>query len=260
MAIHPTAVVSEKAEIADGAVVGPFCVVQGKTKIGSGTILESHVCVGNENGSVEIGRDNHILQGAVVGSPPQDLTYQGESTSIVIGDNNTIREFCTLNLGTAKGGGVTRIGNHCLLMAYVHVAHDCTLGNHVVIANCAQFAGHVTVEDHVRISGGCLFSQFITLGERCYIAGDSAVNKDILPFSIAAGTYATMRATNKVGLERAGFDKGEIENIHRAIRVLIKGDGTIDQAVETIERSCEPSDHIRKLLTFIRRSEKGIAR
>lgn len=260
MSIHPTAIISKDAEIDEGVSIGPFTLVRGQTRIGKGSVLESHVCVGSPTGIVEIGSHNHILQGAVVGSPPQDLTYRDESTKIVIGDNNTIREFCTLNLGTAKGGGVTTIGNNCLLMAYVHLAHDCKVGNNVVIANCAQFAGHVTVEDHVKISGGCLFSQFITLGEHCYITGDTAVNKDILPFSIAAGNYATIRATNKIGLDRSGFSKSEIENIHRAIRIIIKGEGTIEEAIEKIASQCQASEHIDRILNFIKSSEKGIAR
>ncbi|MCB0386309.1 MAG: acyl-ACP--UDP-N-acetylglucosamine O-acyltransferase, partial [Bdellovibrionales bacterium] len=198
--------------------------------------------------------------GAVVGSPPQDLTYKGEPTKLVIGNGNTIREYCTLNLGTAKGGGVTRIGDDCLLMAYVHVAHDCHIKNKVVIANSTHFAGHVTVEDHVKIGGGCLFSQFITLGEYCYIAGDTAVNKDIIPYCIAYGNFATIRATNKIGLERAGFSKEEVENIHRAIRTVIKGGHTLDEALEKIEEICTPSDHIKRILDFIRSSERGIAR
>lgn len=260
MSIHPTAIVSKEADLAEGVSVGPYSVIKGRTKIGKGCVVESHVVIGNEAGIVEIGSGNHFLQGASVGTPPQDLTYKGEVTKLVIGDNNTIREFCTLNLGTPKGGGTTVIGNDCLLMAYVHLAHDCKIGNDVVVANCAQFAGHVTVEDHVKISGGCLFSQFITLGTHCYIAGDTAVNKDILPYSIAAGNYATIRATNKIGLERSGFSKETIESIHRAIRFLIRGEGTIEEAVEKIERLCQPSDEIGRILDFVRQSKKGIAR
>lgn len=260
MSIHPTAIIAKEADIDSSVIIGPYAVIKGKVRIGAGTIIENHATIGNDCGEVEVGQNNHILQGAVVGTPPQDLTYQGEPTRLVIGDHNTIREFCTINVGTAKGGGVTRVGDYCLFMAYVHLAHDCHIGSHVVIANGAQFAGHVTVEDHVKISGGCLFSQFITLGVHSYIAGDTSVNKDILPFSIAAGNYATIRATNKIGLERSGFSKEEVENIHRAIRLIIKGKGTVEQVIGEIEKKCSPSDHISKLIHFVRVSKKGIAR
>ncbi|MCB0364744.1 MAG: acyl-ACP--UDP-N-acetylglucosamine O-acyltransferase [Bdellovibrionaceae bacterium] len=260
MSIHPTAILSDKTEVADGVKIGPYVVTRGRVKIGKGTVIDNHVTIGTDSGIVEIGENNHFLAGAVVGSPPQDLTYRGEATKLILGDRNTVREYCTLNLGTAKGGGVTRIGDDCLLMAYVHVAHDCHIKNKVVIANSAQFAGHVTVEDHVKIGGGCLFSQFITLGEYCYIAGDTAVNKDIIPYCIAYGNFATIRATNKIGLERAGFSKDEVENIHRAIRLVIKGGHTLGEALVKIEETCTPSDHIKRILDFIHKSERGIAR
>ena len=260
MGIHSTAIISKNAQISDSADIGPFCVIKGKVKIGPRTKLDSHVCVGTDNTEIIIGSDNHFCQGAVIGGPPQDLTYKDEPTSLVIGDFNTIREFCTINIGTVKGGGVTRIANHCLLMAYTHVAHDCQIGNHVVIANSAQFAGHVKVEDHVKIGGGCLFSQFITLGEYCYIAGDTAVNKDVVPYCIAYGNFATMRATNKIGLQRAGFEKSVIDNIHKAIKFLIKGGLTVDEAVEKMKTDCESSEPILKLINFVSKSERGLAR
>ncbi|MCC7404803.1 MAG: acyl-ACP--UDP-N-acetylglucosamine O-acyltransferase [Bdellovibrionales bacterium] len=260
MSIHPTAIISKQAEIAEGVTIGPYSVIRGRVTIGKGCILDNHVTIGSEHGIVEIGENNQISACAVLGGPPQDLTYKNEPTRLVVGNNNIIREYCTLNNGTVKGGGVTRLGSHCMLMSYVHLAHDCHFGNHIVVANNSHFAGHVTVEDHVKVGGGGLFSQFVTLGEYCYIAGDTAVNKDILPYSIAYGNFATVRATNKIGLERSGFSKDEVENIHRAIRTLIKGGDTIEQALLKVEEICEPSDHIQRLLDFVRKSERGIAR
>lgn len=258
--IHPSAVISKEAEIASDVEIGPFSVVLGKVSIGQGTRIESHAVIGSHHGVVKIGKNNHILSGAMVGGPPQDLKYKNEPTELVIGDSNTIREFVTMNIGTVNGGGTTQIGNKNLLMAYVHVAHDCHLGNDIVIANTTNFAGHVTVEDHVRIGGVCSFNQFITIGSYAYIAGDSAVNKDILPYTMAQGKYAVSRATNKIGLERAGFTKEEIENIHRAIRTVIMGNRTIDEALKIIEEECKPSEKIQHFVNFIKKSERGIAK
>lgn len=258
--IHPTAIVSKDAEIAEGVEIGPFCVIKGKVKIGKGSRLDSHVVVGSEKGIVEMGENNLISSGAVVGGPPQDLKYNGEPTQLILGDNNVIREFATLNIGTPTGGGVTRVGNNVLLMAYVHVAHDCQLGDGVIVANSSNFAGHVIVEDHVRIGGVCNFSQFCRLGRFSFIAGDSTVNKDIIPFAMAEGKWAVARATNKIGLERNGFSKDQVNSIHKAIRLLTKGNRTTDEAIQAIEAECEPSEHINHLLQFIKTTERGIAK
>jgi len=258
--IHPSAVIDKSVELASDVEVGPFVVIKGKVRIGSGTKIDPHVTIGYDHGIVEIGERNHILSGAVVGGPPQDLTYKGEFTRLQIGDDNTIREFVTVNTGTAKGGGITRIGNGNLLMAYVHIAHDCVIHNDVVIANTSNFAGHVEVEDHVRIGGVCAFSQFIRVGRFAYIAGDSAVNKDVLPFTIAQGKYAVSRATNKIGMERAGISKEEIENVHRGVRALLMGSRTIAQALELIAKDCTPSENIDHLVQFVKSAARGIAR
>lgn len=260
MAIHPTAIVSKHAEIASDAEIGPYAIVRGRTTIGSQTKVDPHAVVGNDDGVTILGQKNRVHTGAVVGGPPQDLKYAGEPTRLEVGDNNTFREFVTVNTGTVGGGGVTRIGSHNLLMAYVHVAHDCVLGNNIVIANTTNFAGHVTVEDFVRIGGVCSFNQFITIGKFSYIAGDSAVNKDVLPFAIAQGKYAVVRATNKIGLERAGFAKEDIESINRAIRFLIMGNRTIEEALEEIQNNCRPSENLDHLVQFVKKSTRGLAK
>lgn len=260
MKIHPSAVVDKQVELGKDVEVGPFAVIKGRVRIGDGTRVNSHVMIGSDHGIVEIGKQNVIFSGAIIGGPPQDLKYKNEPTKLVIGDRNNIREFVTLNCGTQGGGGVTRIGSDCLLMAYVHIAHDCMIGNHVVIANSSQFAGHVTIEDHVKIGGVCLFNQFVRVGKHSFIAGDSAVNKDILPFAIAQGRYAVVRAANSIGLERDGFAASDIENIYKAIRIITKGERTIEEAVEEIRSSCGSSPHIEYLISFIKGSERGIAR
>jgi UDP-N-acetylglucosamine acyltransferase len=258
--IHPTAVVDKNVELSENVKIGPYSVIKGKVMIGSGTKIESHVVLGSEHGVVTVGKNNHFLPGAMIGGPPQDLKFKGEETRLELGDNNIFREFTTVNVGTAHGGGVTRIGSNNLFMAYVHVAHDCQMGNNIAVANTTNFAGHVTVEDNVRVGGVCSFNQFITLGKFSFIAGDSAVNKDIMPFTIAQGKYAVSRAPNEVGMERAGFPKEEVENVYRAIRIVTKGGRTIEEALDDIQKECKPSENIKYLMNFIRKSERGIAR
>jgi UDP-N-acetylglucosamine acyltransferase len=258
--IHPTAIIDKHVELDSTVKVGPYSLLRGRVQIGRGSVIESHVVVGSEHGAVTMGEENHIFSGAVIGGPPQDLKFKGELTKLEIGSKNTIREFVTLNVGTQTGGGITRIGNSNLLMAYVHVAHDCQIGNNIVIANSSNFAGHVTVEDNVRIGGICSFNQFIRIGKFSFIAGDSAVNKDIIPFSIAQGKYAVSRAANEIGMERAGFPKPEIDAVYRAIRLLTKGDRTVEASLQEMQEKCLPSEHVQYLIDFIKKSERGIAR
>lgn len=258
--IHPTAILDKTVELDSGVTVGPYAVLKGKVFVGSGTVIESHAVIGSTNGVVKIGKNNKIYSSAMVGGPPQDLKYKGEETHLEIGDNNMIREFVTMNLGTVTGHGVTKIGSNNLFMAYVHVAHDCVLGNNIAVANTTNFAGHVTVEDHVRIGGVCNFNQFITIGKYSFIAGDSAVNKDVMPFTIAQGKYAVSRAANSIGLERAGFSKEEVDNVYKAVRIITKGNRTMEEALAEIDTECTPSENIQYLVNFIKKSERGIAR
>lgn len=257
--IHPSSVISKQAEIGENVEIGPFCIVRGRVKIGNGSRLESHVMLGNEHGIVEIGENNVLHAGAAVGGPPQDLSYKGDPTKLVLGDRNVIREFATLNCGTVKGGGITKVANDCLIMSYAHVAHDCDVGSHVVIANTTQLAGHVTLEDHVKVGGICGINQFVRVGKYSFIAGDSAVNKDILPYTMAQGKYAVMRAANAVGLERAGFSKEDVDSIWRAVRIITKGGGTIDESITRIEAECTMSPNLKYLVDFMKASTRGIA-
>jgi UDP-N-acetylglucosamine acyltransferase len=258
--IHPTAIIGKGVELDSDVTIGAFAVLKGKVFVGRGTLIDSHVVIGSDHGIVQLGKNNHVYSGAVVGGEPQDLKFKNEETRLEIGDGNKIREFVTVNVGTITGTGVTRIGNNNLLMAYVHVAHDCQIGSHIAIANTSNFAGHVTVEDHVNIGGVCNFSQFITIGKYAFIAGDSAVNKDVIPFSIAQGKYAVTRAANSILLERSGFPKDEVENIYRAIRMIVMGGRTIKEALTEIENECQPSENIKYLVSFIQKSKHGIAR
>ncbi len=256
MSIHPTSIIGPEVKLGKNVNIGPFCVVTGDVTIGDGTQLASHVVIGDSQTHVIIGKNNRFFSGAVVGGPPQDLTYKGEKTKLIIGDNNSIREFVSINVGTPKGGGVTRIGSENLLMAYVHIAHDCQLGNHIVMANSCQLAGHVEIHDHAKISGVCLFNQFVVLGKYCYITGDSAVNKDVPPFCIAQGKYAVVRAANEIGMDRAGFSKAEIENIRRAVRIITKSKLTLEGSLQRISEECEMVPALNDFLAFIKSDER----
>lgn len=259
MKVHSTSVISSDVTLEEDVEIGPYCNIQGQVKIGRGTYVEGHVTIGSRYGIVEIGKNNHIAPGAVIGGPPQDISYKAEPTKLIIGDNNVIREFATLNIATSKASGATVIGSNCYLMAYSHVGHDCKIGNNVIVANGTNFAGHVVIEDGVTIGGVCGFSQFTRVGKGSFIAGASMVNKDIIPFSRAQGNWALIRATNKVGLLRKGFPKDEVSNIHKAIRIIIMGSHTLEEAYRRIEAECKPSENLTYLLDFVKSSKRGIA-
>ena len=260
MSVHSTAIIGKDVKLDPSVEVGPYSIIQGNVTIGKNTKIYSNVSIGGEYGEIEIGENNSIYQSAVIGGTPQDLKYNGENTKLVLGNNNIIREFVTLNLGTATGTGITKIGNDNLLMAYVHVAHDCVIDDNVVIANSTQLAGHVHLASNVTVGGMSAITQFISLGRFAYIGGMSAINKNILPFTISEGKWAVMRAVNKVGLERNGFSKDEIMNIKKAIRLVIKGGRTAKESIAAIEAECDLDDHITYFLDFMKSSDKGIAR
>jgi UDP-N-acetylglucosamine acyltransferase len=261
LSIHPSVISSDRAKISAEAQIGPYCVIEGEVEIGAGTVVESHARIGSRYGSVTIGEGNRIQHGAVLGGPPQDLAYEGGAyTRLSIGSHNRIGEYVTINLGTAKGGGVTRVGDRNFIMAYTHVGHDCQIADHVIIVNGAQLAGHVTIEHHANVSGLTGFTQFTRVGAYAYIAAGAFANKDIVPYSIAEGHWATPRAINRVGLKRAGIDAAERRNIDTALRFVLDRSLTIDEATARIAAECAPSPQIEHLLAFIRRSERGIAR
>jgi len=262
MSIHETAFVDPRASIGKDVFIGPGAVVLGKTTVGEGSYLHNHATVGSNECTTVLGKNNVVFPGAVVGGVPQDLKYAGEDTRLEIGDGNTFRECVTVNTGTVSGGSLTKIGNNNLIMAYCHIAHDCIFGDHIVVANSSNFAGHVVLEDHVKVGGVCSFNQFIKVGSHSYIAGESSVNKDIIPYTIARGNYAVSTVTNKIGLERAGFSKEDIAALHRAIRVVLKANETIEKSIETILEQTEqkPNVLIKNLVEFMQTSERGVAR
>ncbi|GIL17726.1 MAG: acyl-[acyl-carrier-protein]--UDP-N-acetylglucosamine O-acyltransferase [Oligoflexia bacterium] len=260
MKVHPTTVITGEVDIAEGVEIGPYCLIQGKVKIGKGTFVEGHVTLGSRYGIMEIGENNHFCPGAVIGGAPQDVTYKGEPTRLKIGSNNVFREFSTANLATSKADGETTIGDNNYLMAYTHIGHDCKLGNNIVIANDSHLGGHTVIEDGVTIGGVCAFNQFTKVGKFAFVAGGSVVNKDILPFTRAHGDHAVCRATNKVGLSRKGFSKEEVENVHRAIRIILMGSDTVEEGLERIQKECTWTPNIEYFVNFIKTSKRGIAK
>jgi UDP-N-acetylglucosamine acyltransferase len=261
LSIHPTAIVSERAKIAADVEIGPFCVIEGEVEIGAQTVIESHARIGSRYGRVVIGEHNHIQYCAALGGPAQDLTYEsGDYTALTIGSDNRIGEFVTVHLGTAKGGGVTRVGSHCFIMAHAHIAHDCQIADHVIMVNSAQIGGHVIIEHHATVGGCAIVTQLNRVGEYSFMAIGATANKDVLPYAIVEGHWATPRATNRIGLKRAGFDQAERRNIDNAIRILMQRSLTIDEALARIQAECAPSPQIAHLLEFVRASERGVAR
>jgi UDP-N-acetylglucosamine acyltransferase len=253
--IHPTAVIDQYAELGSDVEIGAYCVIGPKVKIGKGTKLVSHVCVQERS---EIGEGCTLHPFVVIGGPPQDLTYKGEDTTCVIGNNNMIREYVTINRGS-KSSGTTTVGSDNYIMAYSHIAHDCRVGSHVIMANCATLAGHVHVEDYAILSGLSAAHQFCRIGKYAFISGLTGVPKDIPPFMMAAGNRARLYGLNAVGLERQGFGKAEIVKLKRAYRILFRSSLPLEKSLKLVEEELD-GDNIKELLTFIRSSERGICR
>lgn len=259
MKVHPSTVINGDVQIEEGVEIGPYCLIQGKVTIQKGTFIEGHVTIGSRYGIVEIGQNNHFAPGAVIGGPPQDISYKSEATRLKIGNNNIFREFSTANLATSKGDKETTIGDNNYFMAYTHIGHDCKIGNNVVIANDSHLGGHTIIEDNVVVGGLSAFNQFTKVGKGAFVAGSSIVNKDILPFCRAHGNHAVCKATNKVGLARKGFSREEVQNIHKAIRILLIGSDTVEEGLARINSECTMSPNLEYLIHFVKSSKRGIA-
>lgn len=258
--VHSTAEVSSSAQLDEGVVVGPYSVIEADVCIGKNTVIDSHVCIGSPTTEVSIGKNNHIFSSSMIGLPPQDLSYKGEKTKLCIGDSNIIRSFVTIDTGTVKDKGLTIIGNHNLIMAYVHISHDCRIGNYNVLVNLVQLAGHVQIDDKVLIGGGSLIAQKVHLGKVAYVAGNSSVNKDVAPFSIVSGQWASIRALNKIGLERAGFDQKKILDLRKVFRSLLSGKQTQEEWLKQLEDQKDLSSEVEVLVKFVKSSKLGLAR
>lgn len=253
--IHATAIVDPSAEIAADAVIGPYAVIGPRVVIGSGSRIGPHAVLHQDT---RLGRDVQVHQGASLGNDPQDLKYAGEHSELIVGDRTVIREFCTVNRGTASHGK-TEVGHDCLLMAYSHVAHDCVVGNHVVIANAVNMGGHVIVGDWVIIGGVSAVHQFVRIGAHAIVGGTSAVRKDIPPFVKASGNPLQLFGLNSVGLRRRGFTEELRLELKRAYRLFFQSELNVRQAMERAAAELRPFPEVQQFLSFIQASDRGIS-
>jgi UDP-N-acetylglucosamine acyltransferase len=255
--IHPSAVVHPGARLAADVEIGAFAVVGAEVEIGEGSSIGPHVVI---EGRVRIGRRNRVFQFASIGAAPQDKKYKGEPTSVEIGDDNTIREYVTINRGTAQDVGVTRIGNENWIMAYVHFAHDVQVGNKTIFANCTQLAGHVTVEDWVIFGATTLVHQFVRIGAHAFTGMGSFISQDVPPYVMAAGHMASPYGINSEGLRRRGFTAQTIQSIKRAYRTLYRSGLSLEDAKHELEAQSSTCPELRLLTEFLSRSKRGIIR
>ncbi|MCE1240537.1 MAG: acyl-ACP--UDP-N-acetylglucosamine O-acyltransferase [Azonexaceae bacterium] len=255
--IHPTAIVDPGAKIGANVSIGPYTIVGPNVEIGDNTEIGPHVVI---NGHTRIGRDNKIFQFCSLGEVPQDKKYAGEPTRLEIGDRNTIREFCTFNLGTIQDEGVTSIGDDNWLMAYVHIAHDCRVGNKTIFANGASLAGHVIVDDWVIFGGFTGVHQFCRIGAHVITAASSLVLQDVPPFLMAAGNTAQPYGIHVEGLKRRGFSSDTIQGLKRAYRTLYKSGLMLEEAKAKLTEQAETVPEIRTMLDFLDVSKRGIIR
>lgn len=255
--IHPSAIVADGAVVGEGSVIGAYSVVGPEVRIGRDCRIGSHVVV---EGRTSIGDENQIFSFAVVGGPPQDLKYGGEPTRLEIGHHNTIRESTTINRGTEAGGGVTRIGDHNLFMAFSHVAHDCRIADHVVLANGCAPAGHVVIESYVIVGGLVGIHQHTRIGESAMLGGGAMVALDVPPFCMAVGDRAKLQGPNVIGVKRRGFSSEAVHNIKEAYRVLFQSNLRLGEAIDRLNEEYADSAEVEKMIRFIEAAKRGICR
>lgn len=254
--IHPTAIVSPNAELADDVNVGPYTIIEDNVKIGSGSKIASSSLLAS---GATLGNNVEVHHGAVIGSIPQDLKFGGEVTQVVIGDSTIVREYATVNRGT-KAYGTTTVGKECLLMAYSHVAHDCILGDGVIMANSVNLAGHIEVGDYVIIGGVVPVHQFVKIGAHAMIGGGFRVQQDICPYALVAGYPLKVTGINTVGLRRRGFKREVIKTLEKAFKLLFFSGLNTSQAVELIKSEVEQIPEVQELLNFIAKSTRGFVK
>lgn len=253
-AIHPTAIVDPSAELGQGVVVGPWAIIGPGVAIGDGTEIGPRVLVERDT---TVGEDCRIANGAVLGTDPQDLKFQGEQTVLEVGDRTVIREFATLNRGTSATGR-TVVGSDCLLMAYTHVAHDCELGNHVILSNGVNMAGHVMIEDWVAVGGLTPIHQFVRIGAHAFVGGLSRISQDVPPYCRIAGNPSKLYGLNSIGLERRGFSPEVRKALKQTYRILFQKKMNLSEAMRRAEKEAPAIPEVRHMLEFIRKSERGI--
>jgi UDP-N-acetylglucosamine acyltransferase len=255
--IHATAIIDPAAKLADDVSVGAYSVIGPDVEIAAGTTIGPHVTI---EGPTRIGRDNRIFQFCSLGAAPQDMKYADEPTRLVIGDRNTIREFCTFNRGTSQDRGETSIGNDNWIMAYVHIAHDCVVTNHVILANCATLAGHVHVDEWAILGGFSKVHQFCHIGAHAFSGMDTGLNQDLPPYVTASGMPARPIGINSEGLKRRGFTADQVRNIKRAYKILYRQGLRLEDARAQLAELANTQEEIRPFITFLDNSERGIIR
>ncbi len=252
--IHPTAIISPDAEIAPDVEIGAFAIVGEGCSVDAGSVIAPRATLER---NVTVGRSVKVGIGTILGGAPQDLKYAGEETSVEIGDGTVVREYVTVNRGTAHSFKTT-VGENCLLMSYVHIGHDCRIGNSVILSNVVQLAGHVTIEDKAIISGMSAVHQFTRIGRHSFIGGMSRVSKDIPPFLKAVGNPVKLYGLNTIGLQRSGMDEETIRELKRAYRLLFRSDLNVTQAIERAQTEIESLPEVKELIRFVEASERGV--
>lgn len=255
--IHPTAIVDASARVADSADIGPYCVIGADVEIGAHTRVGAHSVI---SGPTQIGAHNNLYSHTAIGEAPQDKKYAGEATRLVIGDHNTIREFCTINRGTSQDRGVTTIGDDNWIMAYVHIAHDVDVGSHTILANNSTLAGHVVVGDYAILGGFSKAHQFCRIGAHAFCAMDTGLSKDLPPYVVAAGHLGEPKGINIEGLKRRGFNAAQIKTIRGAYKTLYRSELKLDEAIERLTNEARQSSELEILVNFLKSSERSIIR
>ncbi len=255
--IHSTAIIHPHAHLADDVEIGAYSIIGEHVEIGSGTVIGPHVVI---NGHTRIGKNNRIMQFNSLGEIPQDKKYAGEPTRLEIGDNNTIREFCTFNLGTIQDGGLTSIGNDNWIMAYVHIAHDCHVGNHTIMANGVTLAGHVRIDDWVIIGGLTGVHQFVRIGAHAMTGFQSRITQDVPPYFTVAGNPVEAHGINSEGLKRRGFDAAQIATIKTAYKTIYKSGLSFADAQTALQAQLGDHPELQLLVEFLASSQRGIVR
>jgi UDP-N-acetylglucosamine acyltransferase len=257
MKIHPTAIVSSEARLEEGVEIGPYSIIGSDVNIGKNTIIGPHVVIDSQT---DIGVGCRIFQFSSIGAVPQDLKFKGEATRTIIGNYNTIREYVTIHRATSADIGVTIMGDHNLLMAYCHIAHNCKLGNRIVMANAANLAGHIHIEDNAIIGGLTGIHQFTRIGAHCIIGGCSAVAKDVPPFVMASGNTAKPYGLNMVGLKRRNFSPETIQSLKQAYRLVFRSSLLLKTAIAKVQAEVADIPEVRHFVDFIEKSQRGICR
>jgi UDP-N-acetylglucosamine acyltransferase len=255
--VHQTAIVAAGARLGPGVEVGPYSIIEDEVEVGEGTQVGPHVVIRRYT---TVGARCRIFQFASIGEIPQDLKFKGEASRLSVGDDNTIREFVTLHRGTAGGGGLTSLGAGNLIMAYVHVAHDCRIGNGVVMANAASLSGHVQIDDRAVVGGLVGIHQFVRIGTHAFVGGASALSKDVPPYTLCAGHPQKLHGLNIIGLRRAGFSQEVMRALKEAYRIIIREPLLLADALAKVEAEVEPLEEVRRFVEFVRTSQRGIPR